>query len=87
MRLSATTLPTETKIPEPTTAQAAESSLADDILRGVPAIAAYTGEPIRRCRYLLYAGQLPAGQFGRTWVASKAALKARYKQVLAGQAA
>lgn len=62
-------------------APAAEPSLADDIIRGVPAIAAFTGEPLRRCRYMLYQHQLPAGQFGRTWIASKRVLRAHYAKL------
>lgn len=62
-------------------APAAEPSLADDIIRGVPAIADYTGEPLRRCRYMLYQGQLPAGQVGRTWIASKRVLREHYRKL------
>lgn len=58
-----------------------EPALADDIIRGVPAIAAFTGEPLRRCRYLLYAGQIPGGQCGRIWVASKAVLREHYRKL------
>jgi hypothetical protein len=66
---------------DPTVAPTAEPSLAEDILRGVPAIAAFTGEPVRRMRYMLYSGQLPAGQFGRSWVASKSVLRAHYRKL------
>jgi hypothetical protein len=63
----ATTLPAET--------------LSADILRGVKAISGFTGEPTRRVHYLLERGQLPAGQVGRTWVASKSVLRAHYARL------
>jgi hypothetical protein len=64
---NATTLPAET--------------LGDDILRGVKAIAAFTGEPERRVHYLLEKQLLPAGQMGRIWTASKRTLREHYARV------
>jgi hypothetical protein len=56
-------------------------TLADDRLRGVGPISAFIGEPRGRTYYLLENGQLPAGKMGRTWLASKAALRAHYEKI------
>lgn len=68
-------------------ATAEPETLGDDILRGVKAIARFTGEPERRVHYLLEKGLLPAGQIGRLWVASKATLRDHYARVLRGETA
>jgi len=62
-------------------------SIGDDLLRGMKAIAAFTGEPARRTDYLLRSGQIPAGQIGRTWIASKKTLREHYARVVSGGAA
>jgi hypothetical protein len=61
--------------------------LGDDIVRGVKAIARFTGEPERRATYLLEKGLLPAGKVGSIWVASKRRLRAHYEAVTSGNAA
>ena len=55
-------------------------TLADDILRGVKAISAFTGEPERRVQYLVESGQIPAGKIGRLWIASKKRLREYYAE-------
>jgi hypothetical protein len=62
-------------------ATAGETSLADDLLRGIKPIAEFIGETERRTYYLCEKGYVPAGKLGATWVASKRALRARYAQI------
>jgi hypothetical protein len=66
---------------------ATAESIGDDLLRGRRAIAAFTGETDRRVDYLLRQGQIPAGQIGRMWVASKKTLREHYARVVTGKAA
>jgi hypothetical protein len=56
-------------------------TLANDRLRGVGPISTFIGEPPGRTYYLLESGQLPAGKMGRTWLASKAVLRAHYAKI------
>jgi hypothetical protein len=56
-------------------------TLGDDILRGVKAIAAFTGDNERRVHYLLDQRHIPAGQIGRIWIGSKRVLREHYARV------
>ncbi len=49
--------------------------LADDLLRGARAIADEIGDPLRRTRYLLERGHLPAKKVGNVWYGSKSRLR------------
>ena len=60
-------------------------SLADDTLKGVVAIAAFLGEPVRRTSYLLERKLVPAGQVGRAWYASKRVLREHRERVVRGE--
>lgn len=57
-----------------------------DRLVGAEAIANFTGEPLRRTRWLLEKKLIPAGQVGRIWYGSKAVLRQHYASVTSGQA-
>jgi hypothetical protein len=63
--------------------------LADDLLRGVPAIADFIGESPRQTYDLLEAGRVPGFKLGggRIWYASKARLKRYYEGLAADEAA
>lgn len=53
-------------------------SLANDLLRGAKAIAAFIGIDGRRCYYALEHGYIPATKEGETWVAAKSVLRRYY---------
>ena len=59
-------------------------TLGDDILRGVPEIAYFTGEPERRIYYLLERGLIPGGKLGAIWLASKSKLREHYSRIASG---
>jgi hypothetical protein len=61
-------------------------SLADDILRGAPAIARFLGEDVRYVYYLCAQGYIPCGKVGDRWIASKARLRRHYETVVSGEA-
>jgi hypothetical protein len=63
------------------------ATLAEDLLRGVPKIANYIGESVRRTYYLLNEGYIPAGKEGAFWVAQKSRLRAHYSSITSGRAA
>ncbi len=48
-----------------------DQSLADDLLRGVPAIAEWRGDPERRTYYLLENRQIPGFKIGNIWHSRK----------------
>lgn len=52
--------------------------LADDLLKGVPAIADYIGDNPRRIYYLLERSQIPAFKVGTIWHARKSQLDRHY---------
>ena len=54
---------------------------------GGAAISTFIGEDKRKTFRLLASGALPAGKLGGEWVASKTALRQRYRQLTAGEAA
>jgi hypothetical protein len=58
-----------------------DTSLGDDTLNGIRAIAAFIGERERRTFYLCERGYLPVGKLGSGWVASKAVLRAHYARI------
>lgn len=51
-------------------------SLADDLLWGIEAIAAYIGRTRRQAYEALAKGELPSRQVNHRWVASKTKLRA-----------
>jgi hypothetical protein len=53
------------------------SPLAEDMLVGVRAIAAYLDRSTGSAHRLLTAGEIPGGQLGGRWCASKSALDRR----------
>jgi hypothetical protein len=55
--------------------------IAADRLSGAKAIAAFLGITPRRAVVLLERGVLPAGKEGRTWIASRQALREHYRQL------
>jgi hypothetical protein len=61
----------------------AEEKLANDILRGCPAIADYIGESPRQTYHLLETGQLPGFKMpnGREWRARKSTLNRHYEHL------
>lgn len=59
--------------------------VAEDILRGVAAIAAFIGLPPRKCYYQLERGYLPAGKAGAEWIASRATLRAHHDRLCSGR--
>lgn len=52
-----------------------ERAVHDDLLWGTEAIATEIGRPLRATFHLLANGRIPARKIGRTWVASRAALR------------
>lgn len=56
-----------------------ERPLADDLLDGAPAIAAFTGFTVRRCYYLCESGLLPAFKIGDKWTARKSTLRRHFE--------
>ena len=61
-------------------------TLGLDILKGVPKIAHFTGEPKRRVYYLLEHKLIPAGKLGAIWIASKTKLREHYARIASGGA-
>ena len=59
-------------------------NLSDDLIWGADAIAKEVGLSRRQAYYMLDRGLLPAGQQGEKWVASRAALKAHFDQLMSG---
>lgn len=55
-----------------------EAKLSDDVLRGVPQIAEFLGEPWRRTYHLIETKAIPCGKIGGHWVASKTKLRQFY---------
>jgi len=55
-----------------------ESDLADDLLPGVEAIAAYLGFDKRQVDWQIRKGQIPVTRMGRLIIGSKRALRARF---------
>jgi hypothetical protein len=61
-----------------------EPALADDLLRGVPAISRYTGETPRQTYYALTEGLLPGFKRGKIWYSRKSSLNRRFDELEAG---
>jgi hypothetical protein len=55
-------------------------SLADDLLRGAEAIAAFVGLDIRQAFYGLQRGYIPAVKDGHIWVTTKSRLRRHYDE-------
>jgi excisionase family DNA binding protein len=72
----------ESKVPGSVTGAA--PSLADDLLDGVPAIAAYLGLSERRTYYLLESGQLPAFKIGSKWAGRKSTYLSHFDKLERG---
>jgi hypothetical protein len=60
-----------------------ERRVADDILRGLRAIAKECGMTVRQAHYALTEGHIPAGREGNNWIASKEKLREHYKEATA----
>jgi hypothetical protein len=58
-----------------------ESALADDLLRGVPAISRYIGETHRQTYYGLTSGLLPGFKKGKIWYSRKSSLQRRFDEL------
>jgi hypothetical protein len=71
----------QTPGPEPLKAQIVPSTLANDLLRGIPAIAAYLGDSEPRVYYAAERGLLPLGKLGANWIGSKKALTAYFDKL------
>jgi hypothetical protein len=56
-------------------------TIADDVLRGCPAIGAYIGKTEREARWAIERGWLPAWREGSTWCASREALRRHYAEL------
>jgi hypothetical protein len=61
--------------------------IADDVLRGVKAIAREVGLTERQVYYKLEQKHLPAGKDGEVWIASRQTLREHYRKITAGEAA
>jgi hypothetical protein len=61
-----------------------DTTLADDLLRGIPAIAEFIGQPERIAYYQAEKGIIPCGKSGGNWIASKRRLRAFYDALTAG---
>lgn len=72
-------MPTDTS-----TISVASAPLGDDLLRGVPAIAAFIGEKPSRTYYMCERGYLPVGREGSLYVASRQVLKDHYVKLTSG---
>ena len=59
--------------------------IKSDLLDGIDEIAAFLGLDIRRTRYLLNTGRLPAGHLGMRWLGSKARLQAHLESLVSGE--
>jgi hypothetical protein len=53
-----------------------DTDLADDMLNGVPEIAAFTKQPERRVYVLLNRGILPGWKYGNIWHSLKSSIRA-----------
>lgn len=64
------------------------TTLADDVLRGVRAIAEFRGESVRRTYYLLEKRQIPGFKEGGVWTSRKstqiAHVERREQEAMAG---
>jgi hypothetical protein len=60
-----------------------ERRVADDILRGLRAIAGELGMTVRQTHYALTAGRIPSGRDGNSWIASRQILREHYRRKLA----
>ena len=58
-----------------------KTRVADDILRGLRAIAKELGLTVRQTHYALTEGRIPAGREGNTWIASRQALREHYREI------
>lgn len=63
------------------------NDLADDLCRGAEAIAAFEGETVRRVRYMLEKGDLPAFKQRGCWYMRKSKRLEQIAKLEAGEAA
>jgi len=64
-----------------------QTTPADDLLYGVPAIAAFIGRTERDTYYDIDQGRLPVGRWGTRYVASNSRLRALFADITSGRAA
>ena len=63
----------------------AQNDIADDVLMGTAAIAAFIGRDRQKVQYLMRRGLLPGGRIGKSWVVSKRRLLEHYDRLTAGK--
>jgi hypothetical protein len=64
-----------------------DTDLADDMLSGVPEIAAFAKQPERRTYVLLARGELPGFKLGNIWHARKSSILGHIERLERGEAA
>jgi hypothetical protein len=64
-----------------------QTSLRDDILKGIDAIAEFIGEDFWRTQRLCTKKAIPAAKMQGRWIASKRKLRAHYDRLTAGETA
>ena len=64
-----------------------DTSLADDLLRGIQEIAEFIDESEQRTSALCAQRLIPAGRLGYMWIASKRRLRQHYAEITSGAAA
>jgi hypothetical protein len=64
-----------------------QEKVADDLLRGLKAIADEVGLSVRQTHYGLTKGRIPAARDGDgiTWIASKQVLREHYRNLMTAQ--
>ena len=60
---------------------ATDSSLADDLLRGEPAISAFLGFPKRKTYHLIQQRSIPCFKLGGRWHARKSVILAHFEKL------
>jgi hypothetical protein len=63
----------------------ANERIADDLLRGLRAIADEVGLSVRQTHYGLTQGRIPAGREGINWIASRQVLREHFRRLTTGQ--
>lgn len=58
-------------------------TIADDLLKGCPAIGAFIGKTARETLWAIERGWIPAWREGHTWCALKSALRKHYAELAA----
>jgi hypothetical protein len=64
-----------------------QEKVADDLLRGLRAIADELGQSVRQTHYGLTKGRIPAARDGDSWIASRQVLREHYRKLTSGPVA